>query len=64
MTLYDLADLAASPPSQLVLDSSLLLAMRNGDDNPRAAAAHLLMELLGRQIAEDQTVAGLLTCAL
>jgi len=64
MTLYDLADLAASPPSQLVLDSSLLLAMRKGDDNPRAEAAHRFMEWLGRQIAEEQTVAWLLTSVL
>ena len=64
MALYDLADLTASPPSQLVLDSSLLLALRKEDDNPRAVVAHRFMEWLGRQIAEEQTVAWLLISVL
>lgn len=64
MALYDLAELSTSPPSQLVLDSSLLLALRKEDDNPRAEAAHRFMEWLGRQIAEEQTVAWLLTSVL
>jgi predicted nucleic acid-binding protein len=39
MTLYNLADPTIALPSQLVLDTSFLLALRPGDDNPQAGAA-------------------------
>jgi len=38
MALHDLTDPTAPLPSQLVLDSSLLLALRTGDDNSTLAA--------------------------
>ena len=60
MALHDLADPTAPLPSQLVLDSSLLLALRTGDDNPQAGAAHRFVKLLGARIADRQTVAWLL----
>ena len=44
----------------MVLDSSLLLALRKGDDNPNARAAHQFIRRLGQQIAQYQTVAWLL----
>ena len=64
MALYDLADLTVSMPSQLVIDSSLLLALRKEDDNPRAEAAHRFVGWLGRQVADQQPVAWLLTSVL
>ncbi len=63
MALYDLADLR-SAPSQLVLDSSLLLALRKGDDNPQAKVVHRFIGWLGQQIVDQQTVAWLLPCVL
>lgn len=60
MALYDLADPATPLPGQVVLDSSLLLALRKGDDNPNAWAAHQFIRRLGQQIAQYQTVAWLL----
>lgn len=60
MALFDLADPAVPLPTQLVLDSSLLLACRPGDDNPYAPAARSLIGRLGRQIADYQMVAWLL----
>ncbi len=60
MALYNLADPATSLPGQLVLDSSLLLALRKGDDNPKAQAAHDFIRRLGQRIADRRTVAWLL----
>ena len=60
MALYDLADPTTPVPGQLVLDSSLLLALRKGDDNPKAEAAHGFIQRLGQQIADRKTVAWLL----
>ncbi|MCD4670610.1 MAG: PIN domain-containing protein [Actinomycetia bacterium] len=60
MALHDLADPATPLPGQVVLDSSLLLALRKGDDNPNARAAHQFIRRLGQQIAQYQTVAWLL----
>ena len=60
MALHDLADPTAPLPSQLVLDSSLLLALRTGDDNPQAGVAHRFVNMLGARIADRQTVAWLL----
>lgn len=59
MALYNLADPATPLPGQLVLDSSLLLALRTGDDNPKASVAHRFVRSLGAQIAAHQTVAWL-----
>ena len=60
MTLYNLADPTTALPSQLVLDSSLLLALRTGDDNPKASVAYRFIKSLGAQIAAQQTVVWLL----
>lgn len=60
MALYDLADPKISLPRQLVLDSSLLLALRKGDDNPQAIAAHDFIRRLGEEIAARRTIAWLL----
>ncbi len=59
MALRDLTDPIVPLPSQLVLDSSLLLALRRGDDNPQADVAHRFIKLLGERIADRQTVAWL-----
>ena len=60
MALYDLADPAVPLPPQLVVDSSLLLALRPGDDNPHALAAQRFIRRLRQQIAAYQMVAWLL----
>lgn len=57
MALYDLADPALPLPPQLVLDSSLLLTLRPGDDNPNVAAARAFIRRLRPQIAALQVVA-------
>ncbi len=51
MALYDLADPTLALPSQLVLDTSFLLALRPGDDNPYAAAAQAFARRLRPAIA-------------
>lgn len=60
MALYNLADPTTALPSQLVLDSSLLLALRKGDDNPQAITAYRFIKALGAQVAAQRTVAWLL----
>lgn len=60
MALYDLTDPAVPLPSQIVVDSSLLLALRPCDDNPNAAAIQGFVRRLRRQIAAYQMVAWLL----
>lgn len=60
MALCDIADPALPLPPQLVVDSSLLLALRPGDDNPNALAAQRFIRRLRPQIAAYQTVAWLL----
>ena len=60
MALHDLADPTAPMPSQLVLDSSLLLALRTGDDNPQAGVAHRFVKLLGARIADRKPLPGCL----
>lgn len=63
MTLHDLADISLMP-SQVVLDSSLLLALRKGDDNPRAAVAYRFVGWLGQQVIDQQIAAWLLPSVL
>lgn len=63
MPLYDLVDVR-SAPSQLVLDSSLLLALRTGDDNPQAAVAHRFVGWLGQQIIDRRAAAWMLPSVL
>lgn len=63
MALHELTDLKALP-SQLVLDTSLLLALRRGDDNPQAEVARRFVGWLGQQILARQTVAWLLPSVL
>ncbi len=60
MTLFDLADPAIPLPAQLVLDTSLLLACRTGDDNPNAQVAQQFIRRLRRKIADYQTIGWLL----
>lgn len=57
MALYNLADPAAPLPQQLVIDSSLLLALRPGDDNPHAMAAQAFVRRLRPYIAALEMVA-------
>ncbi len=64
MAVHDFADPRVALPSQLVLDSSLLLALRKGDDNPHAAAAYQFIERLGLEIAGRKTIAWLLMSVL
>ncbi|MFN3762934.1 MAG: hypothetical protein ACK4WK_07015 [Anaerolineae bacterium] len=56
MALYDLTDSTIPLPSQLVVDSSLLLALRPGDDHPYAVAARDFITRLRRRIAAYQMV--------
>lgn len=63
MAVYDLAALG-SLPTQLVLDSSLLLALRKDDDNPRAQITRDFIGWLGREILAQQAVAWLLPAVL
>jgi len=60
MTIRDLTNPRVVLPRQLVLDSSVLLALRKGDDNPHAAAAYRFVERLGREVADRRTIAWLL----
>lgn len=64
MAIYDLTDPSIALPIQLVADSSLLLALRQGDDNPNAAAAYRFIERLGKEIADRKTVLWLPTAVL
>jgi predicted nucleic acid-binding protein len=60
MALFDLADPTIPLPAQLVLDTSLLLACRAGDDNPHAPAAQQFVRRLGQRIADYQMIGWLL----
>ncbi len=60
MAIYDLTDPSVPLPPQLVLDSSLLLALRPGDDNPHALAVQGFVRRLREQIAAYQMVVWLL----
>jgi len=60
MALYDLTDPTIRLPQQLVVDTSLLLALRPADDNPRAAAAQTFVRRLGERITNYEMVAWLL----
>ena len=57
MALYDLADSDTPLPQQLVIDSSLLLALRPGDDNPYAVTAQAFVRRLRPSIAAFELVA-------
>ncbi len=59
MTLYNLADPAIPLPAQLVMDTSLLLALRSDDDNPHTSIARDFMHRLERHIATYELVAWL-----
>ena len=54
--LYDLADPDVPLPSQLVFDSSFLLALRPGDDNPNTAAVQAFARRLRPRIAAIELV--------
>jgi len=60
MPILDLAKEAVPLPMQLVLDTSLLLACREGDDNPFSQVAQKFIRRLGERIAEYQMVVWLL----
>lgn len=57
MALYNLADPAIPMPQQLVVDSSLLLALRPGDDNPYTTIAQAFVRRLRPCIAALEMVA-------
>jgi len=57
MALCDLADPTIALPSQIVLDTSFLLVLRPGDDNPDAAAAQAFARRLRSAIAALESVA-------
>ena len=59
MALYDLADPAVPLPTQMVVDTSFLLALRPGDDNPHAEAARRFVRRMGEQITSYNLVAWL-----
>ena len=59
MALHDLADLTAPLPAQLAFDTSFLLALRPGDDNPHAEAAQGFARRLRPTIAALELVAWL-----
>jgi predicted nucleic acid-binding protein len=59
MALYDLGDPTTSLPQQLVVDTSLLLALRPADDNPHAASARAFVQRVGERIANYEMVAWL-----
>ncbi len=56
MAIYDLTDPNIALPSQLVPDSSLLLALRQDDDNPNVVAVSRFIERLGQEIASGKTI--------
>lgn len=64
MALFDLADPRLPLPTQLVLDSSILLALRPGDDNPQARSVRRFMRRVMQSIADYQLVGWLLTPVL
>ena len=64
MALFDLADPRLPLPTQLVLDSSILLALRPGDDNPQARSVRQFMRRVMQSIADYQMVGWLLTPVL
>lgn len=59
MALYDIADPALQLPSQLVVDTSILLALRATDDNPNAAVARAFIRRIGEQALACEMVAWL-----
>ncbi len=59
MALHDLADLTTPLPAQLAFDTSFLLALRPGDDNPYAEAAQRFARCLRPAIAALESVAWL-----
>jgi predicted nucleic acid-binding protein len=59
MALYDLTDPHLVLPSQLVVDTSLLLALRPADDNPHTVAARAFIRRISQQIAACTMVAWL-----
>ncbi len=59
MAVYDIADPHIPLPAQLVVDTSLLLALRSGDDNPQAPLAREFIRRLRQQILAYRTVAWL-----
>lgn len=59
MALYDLADSTIPLPSQLVIDTSLLLALCPADDNPNAASARAFVHRIEERIAAYEMIAWL-----
>ena len=59
MALYDLADPTIRLPQQLVVDTSLLLALRPTDDNPHTAAAQAFVRRMGERVTNYEMVAWL-----
>ena len=59
MALYDLSDPDVPLPPQMVIDTSLLLALRPGDDNPYVGPARAFVRRLSEQIARLEMIAWL-----
>lgn len=59
MPAYDLSDPSVPLPPQMVLDTSLLLALRPADDNPWASAARTFVRRMEERIADLALVAWL-----
>jgi len=60
MGILELGNEEVPLPVEIVLDTSLLLACREGDDNPCSKAAKKFIQRLGQQIGDYQMVAWLL----
>lgn len=60
MGLLDLTDSTVPLPAQLVLDTSILLACRPGDNNPNAKFVKDFLERIGQRILAYQMVGWLL----
>ena len=59
MAVYDLSDPSVPLPPQIVMDTSLLLALRPADDNPRTSAARAFVRRMEERIADLALVAWL-----
>ena len=57
MAVFDFSDPSIVLPAQIVVDSSLLLALRADDDNPHAEAARAFTQRMAEQIAALTLVA-------
>lgn len=59
MAIYDLTDSNIPLPAQIVIDTSILLALRPDDDNPRADAARDFISRVSQRVAMYEMIAWL-----